>query len=117
MNYYIMRPDLTPYEGVIVTKDTKIKYENERVKQNIENLKLISEYTIKTEKYTSTNKLEVNLEEGEILLFENENRGYFLPKDVAICNIKTAIEDYEALALALDGEDTNDVKRNENKDV
>lgn len=116
MNYYVIRPDLTPYEGLKVTKDTSLKYENENVKQIIENLKLISEYRVTTEKYTSINKLEINLEEGEILLFENENRGYFLPKDVPICSIKTAIEDYEALALALDG-DTNDTKRNENKDI
>lgn len=117
MNYYVMRPDLTPYEGIKITKDTKIEYENEKVKQSIKNLKLVSEYIVKTEKYISTNKLEINLEEGEILLFENENRGYFLPKDVAICNIKTAIEDYEALALALDGDGSNDTKGNENKDV
>lgn len=117
MNYYVMRPDLTPYEGIKVTKDTNIEYENERVRQSIKDFKLISEYTVQTEKYTSTNKLEVNLEEGEILLFENENRGYFLPRDVAICNIKTAIEDYKALALALDGDDANDTKGNENKDI
>lgn len=116
MNYYVMRPDLTPYEGIKVTKETSIEYENERVKQSIKDLKLISKYVFKNEKYTSTNILEVNLEEGEVLLFENENRGYFLPKDVPICEIKTAIEDYKSLALALDGEE-NDTKGNENKDI
>ncbi len=116
MNYYVMRPDLTPYEGIKVTKDTKIDYENEKVKQSIKDLKLVSTYTYRTDKFTSINTLEVNLDEGEVLLFENENRGYFLPKDVSICPIKTAIEDYEVLALALDG-DENDTQRNEDKDV
>lgn len=115
MNYYVMRPDLTPYEGIKVNKNTKIEYENERVKQSISNLKLHSEYVITTEKYTSTNILDVVLEDGEILLFENENRGYFLPRDVSICKIQDAIGDYEALALALDG-DNNDIKRNEKED-
>lgn len=116
MNYYVIRPDLTPYDGIKVTKDTVIDYENENVKQTIKDLKMISIYTVRTEKYTSTNTLEINLEDGEILLFENENRGYFLPKDVPICSIKTAIGDYESLALALDGEE-NDTKRNEDKNI
>lgn len=116
MNYYVIRPDLTPYEGIKVTKDTKIKYSNDRVKQEIKNLMLHSEYTIVTEDFTSKNILDIKLKEGDILLFENENRGYFLPKDVSIAPIKVAIEDYEALALALDG-DKNDVKRNEDKDI
>ena len=113
MNYYVMRPDLTPYEGITVTKDTDIEYENENVKQTIKNLKLISESTFENDKYTTYSKIEINLEEGDILLFENEYRGYFLPKDVSIGTIKDAIGDYEALALALDG-DKNDSKGNEN---
>lgn len=113
MNYYVMRPDLTPYEGVTVTKDTTIEYENDKVKQTVKDLKLITESTITTEKYTTYSKIEVNLEEGDILLFENENRGYFLPMNVAIGTIKDAIEDYESLALALDG-GKNDTKRDEN---
>lgn len=113
MNYYVVRPDLTPYEGITVTKDTNIEYKNEKVKQSIKDLKLISELKVETERYTSYSKLEINLVEGDILLFENENRGYFLPRDVSIGTVQEAINDYEALALALDG-DKNDSQRNEN---
>lgn len=113
MNYYVMRPDLTPYEGITVTKDTVIEYENDKVKQTIKDLKLITESTFSNERYTTYSKIEINLEEGDILLFENENRGYFLPMNVAIGTIKDAIGDYEALALALDG-DKDDSKGNEN---
>lgn len=113
MNYYVVRPDLTPYEGITVTKDTNIEYKNEKVKQSIKDLKLISELKVETERYTSYSKLEINLVEGDILLFENENRGYFLPRDVSIGTVQEAINDYEALALALDG-DKNDSKGNEN---
>lgn len=104
MNYYVMNPDLTPYEGVKVTKETELTFENEKVKQTIKDLKLVSEYTYANEKYSSKNILEMNLEEGEVLLFEGEDRGYFLPLDVGICTVKDAIEQYEALALSLDGE-------------
>ena len=113
MNYYVVRPDLTPYEGIAVTKDTNIEYKNEKVKQSIKDLKFVSELKVETERYTSYSKLEINLVEGDILLFENENRGYFLPRDVSIGTVQEAINDYEALALALDG-DKNDSKGNEN---
>lgn len=116
MKYYVIRPDLTPYEGIIVDKNTNITYENESVKQCIRDLKLISEYTFKNDKFSTTTKTIINLDKGDVLLFENENRGYFLPKDTPICNIETAIQDYKTLALALDG-DENDIKRDENKDI
>ena len=38
MNYYVLRPDLTPYEGVVVDKKTKLEFENEKVKQKVEDL-------------------------------------------------------------------------------
>lgn len=104
MNYYVINPDLTPYEGVKVTKELELEFENEKVKQTVKDLKLVSEYTVTNEKYTSKNILEMNLEEGEILLFEAEDRGYFLPLGEGICTIKEAIEQYETLSLALDGE-------------
>lgn len=100
---YVFKPDLTPYEGVKVNRDTKIKFENEKVIQEIKDLKLTSKYTFKTEKFTTVNILEMNLEEGEILLFEGENRGWFLPKDIGICQIDEAIEEYNILQDALNG--------------
>lgn len=107
MKYYVMSPDLTPYEGVKITKETELTFENEKVKQSVKDLKLISEYKLVFPKYTTYNRLEMNLEEGEILLFEGENRGYFLPSDIIPCTIEGAIEQYEALALALDGDKEN----------
>lgn len=113
--YYVAKPDLTPYEGVKVTKDLNLTFENEKVKQEIKNLKLNSTFIYENEKYKTTNILEINLEEGEILLLEEENRGYFLPMDIGVEPIERAIEDYEALNLALrgDGNNENDTTRNE----
>ena len=116
-NYYVSKPDLTPYEGIKVTKKTKLTFDNGRVKQEIKNLKLHSVYTYQNERYTSKNVLDVNLKEGDILLLEEENRGYFLPLNAEVETIERAIEDYEALNIALRGDGTNDVKRNEEKSV
>lgn len=114
MNYYVIRPDLTPYEGIKVDKDTKLEFENEKVKQKLENLELVTHSTFKNSQYESESKLKIFLKEGDILLFEGENRGYFLPSNVAIATIETAINDYKGLALALDG-DKNDIEGNENE--
>lgn len=111
MNYYVLRPDLTPYEGIKVTKDTKLEFSNETVKQKIENLELKVETKIEEKKYISETKMTIFLKEGDVLLFERENRGYFLPVD-SIGTVEVAIKDLQALALALDG-DENDTNGNE----
>nr|DAO32472.1 MAG TPA: hypothetical protein [Caudoviricetes sp.] len=112
MKYYVLRPDLTPYEGMIVNKDSKLKFKNEKVEQKLENLKLTTKQKVVTDKYTTKSELTINLDEGEILLFENENRGWFLPAQ-SIGTIETAINDYKTLAEVLDG-DKGDTRGNEN---
>lgn len=111
MNYYVLRPDLTPYEGIKVTKETKLEFRNDKVRQKVEDLELIVESKIEDKKYVSETKMTIFLKEGDILLFERENRGYFLPID-SIGTVDTAIKDLQALALALDG-DENDTNRDE----
>lgn len=113
---YILKPEMMPYHGIKITKDTKLKFKNNKVKQEIKDLKLKSIYVYENVKYKSTNILEMNLEEGEILLLEEENRGYFLPQDVGICTIDEAIEDLKTLKTVLEGEE-NDLIRNEEKSV
>lgn len=115
MEYYVMKPDLTPYDGVKVNKNTYLTFENDRVKQEVKNLKLKSTTIFQNEKYFTKSELVVNLEEGEILLLEQENRGYFLPMNVGVCTINEAIEDYKSLSIALNGDGNNDTTRNEEK--
>ena len=113
---YVLKPDLRPFKGVKVTKDTVLTFENGRVKQEIKNLKLKSTYIYENEKYKSTNLLELNLEEGEVLLLEEENRGYFLPQD-GICTIEEAIIDYKTLNEVLEGENKDDSLRDEKENI
>lgn len=116
MKYYVLRPDLTPYQGIKVTKKTHLNFENDKVKQTIKDLKLESEYVIQNAKFKSTNFLELNLEEGDILLLEEENRGYFLPQE-PIGTIEEAITDYKALKSALKGDKNSDSKGNEGESI
>ena len=103
--YYVEKPDLKPYEGIVVNKKTKFEYKNENVEQKLENLKLVSKYIMQTERYKSTNILELNLQEGEVLLIEEEGRGYFLPADsTPVEGIDDAINDYKVLKEALLGD-------------
>ena len=110
MNYYVLRPDLTPYEGIIVDKDTKLEFENEYTKETLENLELKVYQKEEFEKYKIESTMTINLEEGEVLLFEKEKRGYFLPAQ-SIGTIETAIKDYRGLAVALDGVDYEITKK------
>ena len=49
--YYVEKPDLKPYEGIIVDKNTKLEYKNDMVEQKLENLKFVSKYVKDTKKY------------------------------------------------------------------
>lgn len=95
MRKFIMKPDITFYDGIMINKDTKLDFENEYVKQTIENLVLKTNKKEKTEKYESEFNLTIKLDEGEILLFEEE-RGYFLPS-LPMSTVKDAMEDLEAI--------------------
>ena len=102
MKYYVEKPDLRPYEGKRVDEKTHFTFKNDKVDQKLENFKFVSIYTTKTPKFTTTTKIEINLDKGDVLLFESENRGWFLPSDTTpVEEIKDAINDYRALTKAL----------------
>jgi hypothetical protein len=94
---YVIRPNTDCYYGYTVDKNTKLEFENEMVKQKVENLILYSETHYKTEDFESETKLKVNLKEGDILLLEEDGRGLFLPKDSKIGSIDEAIGDLNFL--------------------
>lgn len=95
MRKFIYRPDITLLDGVKVNKDTKLEFENEFIKQTITNLELKTNKKEKTDKYESEFNLTIKLDEGEILLFEEE-RGYFLPP-LPMATVKDGIEDLESI--------------------
>lgn len=92
MTNFIRKPSIDLYPGIRVDKDTILEYENENVKQTIGNLVLRSVSKVKGEGYESVTDTTIYLEEGDILLFEDGERGYIKPV-AGFVTIAEAIDD------------------------
>ena len=94
MEVFIRKPSIDLYPGVRVDKDTVLEYESETVKQTIKDLLLHSVAKIKGEGYESETTTTIYLKEGDILLFEDGERGYIKPV-AGFVTIQEAIDDLE----------------------
>ena len=94
MNVFIRKPSIDLYPGIRVTKDTDMEYKNENVKQTVKDLVLHSITKVKGEGYKSKYDTTVQLKEGDILIFEEEGRGYIKPVEEFV-TIQEAIDDLE----------------------
>ena len=92
MQVFIRKPSVDLYAGIKVDKDTKLEFENENVTQKVENLVFTSVTRVNGEGYKGIYNTTVYLEEGDILIFEEEGRGYIKPVQ-DVCTIAEAIED------------------------
>ena len=92
MQKFIRRPSVDLFLGLKVTKETVLEYENENVKQTLKDLVLHSVTKVKGDKFESVYDTTINLEEGDVLLFEEESRGYIVPVDKFV-SIAEAIDD------------------------
>ncbi len=99
---YVLLPETKCWYGVKVGKNTKLTFENEFVKQKIEDLVLYSDTIEENEEFKSEVYLKVNLREGDILLLEEEKRGYFLPRDIPIGTIDEAFNELDFLRKQID---------------
>ncbi len=96
MEKFIVKPSIDMHLGVRVTAETKLSFENEHVQQTIENLVLHSVMTIKGEGYESTNHTTIYLQEGDVLIYEEDGRGYIKPVEQFV-TVKEAIEEFECI--------------------
>ena len=94
MKLYIRKPNIELLPGICVTKNTELTFKNENVKQSIKNLVLHSVTTIKGEGYKSKYDTTIQLNEGDVLIFEEEGRGYIKPVE-GFVTIAEAIDDLE----------------------
>mgnify|MGYP006976609679 CR=1 FL=1 len=92
MNVYMKNPDINLYPGIKVTKDTEFNFQNENVKQELKDLTLHSVMTVKGDGYESTYDTIIHLKEGDILIYEDEGRGYIKPVEKMV-TIEEAIDD------------------------
>ena len=89
---FIKRPSIDLYPGIRVTKDTDLEYKNENVKQTVKDLVLHSVTEVKGDGFTSKYDTTIQLEDGDILIFEDEGRGYIKPVE-GFATIEEAIDD------------------------
>jgi hypothetical protein len=96
---FVEQPNIDLKKGVKVTKETELTYSNDKVEQELKNLVLETmleeEGSNGVNTYTSKSYLRINLNDGDILLFD-ENRGYYMPP-YPVESIDDAISDIESL--------------------
>ena len=93
MQRFVRKPSIDMYAGIKVTKDTKLNYENENVKQELKDLVFHSITRVKGEGFESTYDTTIYLKEGDILIFEEEGRGYIKPVEEFV-TIGEVLEDF-----------------------
>jgi hypothetical protein len=94
MTNYIRKPSIDLYPGIKVTKDTVLEYKNENVKQTLKDLVFHSVTKVKGDGYRSKYDTTIQMEEGDILIFEEEGRGYIKPVE-SFVTIQEAIDELE----------------------
>ena len=94
MEVFIRKPSIDLYPGIRVTKDTEREYKNESVEQSLKGLKFHSVTRVKGEGFESVYDTTIHLKEGDILIFEEEGRGYIKPVE-AFVTAAEAIVDLE----------------------
>jgi hypothetical protein len=92
MKLFIRKPNIELLAGVRITKDTHLEFSNENTEQIIDNLVLRSTTNVKGVGYESKCETTIYLQDGDVLIFEEEGRGYIKPVE-GFVTIKEAIDD------------------------
>ena len=92
MQRFIRKPSIEMFPGIKVTKETAFEYNNENVQQTLKDLVLHSVSKVKGDGYESTYDTTIWLEEGDVLIFEENGRGYVKPVE-AFVTIREAAEE------------------------
>lgn len=94
---FIVKPNVEMHAGIVVDKNTEATFETENIKQTIKDLVLHTVTNVKGDGYESTYEVTVYLNEGDVLVFEPEGRGYIKPMET-MYTIKDAIKELEYIA-------------------
>lgn len=97
MQRFIKKPSVDMYAGIRVTKDTTLEYNNENVEQTLKDLVFHSVTKVKGDNFESVYDTTIQLEEGDILVFEEEGRGYIKPVE-EFMTVKEAIEEFNCIS-------------------
>ena len=92
MEVFIRKPSIDLYPGIRVEKDTELEYKNEKVQQSLKDLVFHSVTKVNGDGFESVYDTTIHLKEGDILVFEEEGRGYIKPVEHFV-TVKEAIDD------------------------
>ena len=93
---FIRKPSIDMYAGIMVTKETEFTYQNENVNQTLKDLVFHSVTKVKGENFESVYDTTIQLSEGDVLVFEEEGRGYIKPVE-EMMTIPEAIEELSCI--------------------
>lgn len=96
MQVFIHKPSVDLYPGIKVDKDTVLEYKNEHVEQRLENLVFRSVTKVQGENFQSVYDTTIQLQEGDVLIFEEEGRGYVKPVE-SFVTVAEAIEELSCI--------------------
>lgn len=96
MQVFIHKPSVDLYPGIQVDKDTVLEYKNEHVEQRLENLVFHSVTKVQGENFQSVYDTTIQLQEGDVLVFEEEGRGYIKPVE-SFVTVAEAIEELRCI--------------------
>lgn len=97
MQRFIRKPSLDMLAGIRVDKDTVLDYKNDNVEQTLKDLVLHSITKVTGENYVSVYDTTITLSEGDILIFEEEGRGYIKPVEEFV-TVKEAVEELNCIS-------------------
>lgn len=89
---FIRKPSIDMLAGIRVKKNTEFVYENENVQQTLKDLVFHSVTKVKGEGFESVYNTTITLKEGDVLIFEEEGRGYIKPVEEFV-SVGEAIEE------------------------
>ena len=96
MKVFIKKPSVDLYPGIRVDKDTVLEYKNDHVEQKLENLVLHSVTRVTGENYESVYDTTIRLKEGDVIVYEEEGRGYIVPVEEFV-TVAEAIEELSCI--------------------
>lgn len=91
MQVFIQKPSVDLYPGMKVDRDSAFEYTTDNVDQELKDLVFRSKTKVKGNGFESVYDTTIYLKEGDVLVFEEEGRGYIKP-----------VEEFVTVAEAID---------------
>lgn len=96
MDRFIRKPSIDMVAGVRVTKNTRLEFSNKHVSQSLKNLVFHSVTKVKGDNFKSSYDTTIYLKEGDVLVFEEDSRGYIKPVEDFV-SVEEAISELECI--------------------